>query len=502
MHLLSADIGTSSLKVVLFDEGLRVVAQARREYPTRHPASGQAEHDPEDWYRAFCEATRQLLQDTSVSPGSVVAVGVDGMSSAALAVDGDGRALRPAMIWLDRRATAEAERLRERLSDSLAGISGNRSDPSHVAPKLMWLQAHEPEVYRAAACFLQCNAYLVQRLTGAFTMDVSQGGLSLLCDVGTGAYSDTLLEAAGVDRRKLPEIVSCREVAGALTSRAARDTGLASGTIVVAGAMDNVSATLGMNVCQSGEAYVSAGTVVNVGFISDTPPRDGRALVYHHALGDRWMVNGGVDYGGAGLRWFRDVLDARNLEALVALAGEGARDDRALLFLPYMSGQRAPLWNEHASGVILGITPDTDRRQLVRMFMESVALGARHVFDVLGCPVPPRVTLTGGIVHSPGWVQIVADVMGLPLFVGQVPELSALGAAVLAGVGAGVFRSEADALKRVPRPELVASREEFRARYQALYQVYRSAYDHLTEDLAALKRVGHGARADRPPTSS
>jgi sugar (pentulose or hexulose) kinase len=488
-YLLSADVGTTSLKVVLFDEALRVLAQARHEYPTRYPAYGCAEQDPDDWYRAFCQACREVLASAGVAPGELAAVGIDGMSSLALPVDGQGRPLRQAMIWLDRRASAQAEAMRRSHEGRQLEVNGNRCDPSFFAPKMAWIRDQEPEVYRAAACFLHCNAYLVQRLTGAFCMDVSEAGLSLLCDIRTGAYSEELVGACGLDRRKLPEVLRCTDVAGKVTAAAAAAAGLREGTPVVAGAMDNVAATLGLGLRNDGDAYVSAGTATNVGVLLDRPVLDGKGLVYHSGLPGRWLQNGGADYGGAGLLWFRNLLENADLAGLGELGAALPCGEHPMVFLPYMLGQRAPLWNDHASGVVLGVRPGTERRHMARMFMESVALAARHVFEALRGRCPERAALTGGITNSAAWTQIFADATGMRLGLCAHAEVTTLGAAILAGLGVGLFRDPDDALTRVPAgPERVPA-QATAAYYRALYGVFSSTYAGLQGSLEALDRL-------------
>ncbi len=500
--LLGVDIGTSSLKVVLFDEDLRPVALARREYGTSYPGPGCAEQDPEDWWRAFRAATKEVLLASSAPPGAIAAIGVDGMSSLALPVDAAGTPLRPALIWLDRRARAQVERARVEVEARQLSINGNRCDPSCFAPKLAWIRQHEPDVDRAAASYLHCNAWLVQRLTGAFTMDVSQAGLSLLCDIRTGRYSDELVRGWGVDRRKLPEVSSCAEIAGRVTAVAAAATGLAAGTPVVAGAMDNVAATMGIGLRHDGDAYIAAGTVTNVGVLRDHPVLGGPGLLYHSGLEGRWLVNGGADYGGAGMLWFRNVLGDTDLAALGALGAASACGEHPLVFLPYMAGQRAPLWNDATAGVMLGITPSTERRHLARMFMESVALGARHVFDAL-CPVrPDRAALTGGITHSRAWTQLMADVTGMRLSVWDQAETSTLGAALLAGVGVGMFRSPLGALRRLPQAPELEPDPRHREYYEALYGVFSEAYASVLRPLAALDALRRARSAGNARTEA
>jgi len=487
--LLSADVGTSSLKAVLFDGELRALAQSRHEYPTRYPGYACAEQDPEDWYRAFCRVVKEVLGAGPFSPSEVVAVGVDGMSSLALPVDATGRALRPAMIWIDRRSEAEAEFIRVHHQELQLRVNGNRPDPSCFAPKMMWIRDHEPEVYRAAASFLHCNGYLVQRLTGEFGMDVSEAGLSLLCDLGSGDWSEELVRACGLDRRKLPPVLHCTEVAGKVTKAAATETGLALGTPVVAGAMDNVAATLGLGLRNDGDAYISAGTATNVGVMLDRPVLDGTGLVYHSGIEGRWLQNGGADYGGAGLLWFRNILENTDLKTLGELGSAIACGEHPLVFLPYMVGQRAPLWNDRTSGVLLGVRPGTERRHLARAFMESVALGARHAFEALCGRRPERAALTGGITHNAAWTQLFADATGMRLSVGGQAEVTTLGAAILAGVGVGLFRDPGQALALLPpASERIPAGSSARY-YDELFGVFASAYGGLKESLEALDRL-------------
>lgn len=487
--LLGIDVGTSSLKAALLDEELRPVASARREYPTRYPGPACAEQAPEDWVRALCAATRELLERSGVASGRIAAVGIDGMSSVALPVDAGGTALRPAMIWLDRRARAQAERGRDAFEQLQISVSGNRCDPSCFAPKVAWIREHEPEVYARAASFLHCNAYLVQRLTGAFTMDLSQAGLSLLCDIRSGGYSDELVRAWDLDRRKLPEVLRCTELAGRVSPAAAALTGLAAGTPVIAGAMDNVAATLGLGLRGDGDAYIAAGTVVNVGVMGDRPATGGHGLVYHAGVEDRWLQNGGADAAGAGLPWLCQLLGDVDPGELGALGAGVPCGEQPLVFLPYLAGQRAPLWDEAAAGVLLGVTPATERRHLARAVMESVALAARHVFERLGVARPARAALTGGITHSHAWTQLMADATGLRLAVCEQAEVSTLGAAALAGVAAGVFPTASAAAARVPRGLPLEPDPARAAYYDELYAVFSEAYAGVGGALSALARL-------------
>lgn len=484
-YLLGIDIGTSSLKASLYDRDLVPVASARHEYATSYPGPGRAEQDPEDWLRALGAAMSELVGRSGVPASAIACIGVDGMSSLALPVDGDGRSLGPAMIWLDRRAAAEA-RLDDAAEAEQIAINGNRSDASNFAPKMMWVRDHQPEIYARAAHFLHTNAFLVRRLTGVASVDRSEGGLSQICDLRTGDYSETLIEARGLDRRKLPPVVGCSEVVGRVTAEAAAWSGLAAGTPVVAGAMDNVAATLGCRLLMPGDAYIAAGTVTNVGMLVDAPVFDGRGLIYEAGTPDLWLVNGGVDFGGAGLSWFRDLLGDTDFGELCRLVDDTRAGEAALFFLPYMVGQRAPFWKGDMSGAIVGLTPAVRRSHLARMFMEGTAFGARHAFDTLAGGRPPRAVLTGGITNSTTWRRLFAEVTGMTLSVPPEAETATLGSAILAGMGVGLYGSRADAIGRLPPPEAFSPDPAAAAFYCDLYAVFQDAYAGLSDVLSRL----------------
>ncbi|HET6439143.1 MAG TPA: FGGY-family carbohydrate kinase, partial [Anaeromyxobacter sp.] len=273
------------------------------------------------------------------------------------------------------------------------------------------------------------------------------------------------------------------------TPALAGETGLAAGTPVVAGAMDNVAATVGLGLRSDGDGYIAAGTATNVGLLRRAPVFDGKGLIYHSGVEGHWLVNGGADGGGAGLLWFRNLLRDVDLSALGELGAGTACGEHPMLFLPYMIGQRAPLWNDSASGVVLGITPGTERRHLARMFMESVALGARHAFDEL-CPAPPsRVALTGGITNSPAWSQLFADATGMRMAVCAQGETSTVGSAILAGLGVGLFRDKDDAFARLAAPRECVPDEIRAAYYATLYGIFAATYRRVLESLRSLDEL-------------
>jgi sugar (pentulose or hexulose) kinase len=437
---------------------------------------------------------REVIAAAGVRPADIAVAGIDAMSSMALPVDASGAALRPGPLWYDRRAAVEAAWVRDRLGEALGRIAGNRSDASNFAPKLLWVKSREPEVYRRAAFFLHAEGFLVMRLTGEATMSVSNCGLSQLCDLSAGAWSQELVRGCGIEPSKLPPILRCTDVAGRVTAEAAAASGLARGTPVIAGAMDNVAAVLGTGLARAGAAGVSAGTATNTNACVESPRAGSGLHCYAHALPGLWIAAGGVDYGGAGLKWFRDLLGHGDFASLDAeVAGLPAGGD-PLLFLPYMVGQRAPLWNEAARGALIGLEPGTARAAVARAIMEGNALGTRRVLELVeegGAPVA-SLRLTGGCSRSPVWAAIFADVTGKTVEIPGELDAAPLGTALMAASAAGMVSDLAAAAERAaavtarfePRPDRVPW-------YDSLYGAFRGAYDSLADTyrlLEALRR--------------
>ncbi len=440
-YILSVDLGTTSTKTVLFDENLKVAASARAEYPTVYPRPGWAEQDAEDWWSALEKTCRDVLEKSGIDPSDIAGVGVDSMSSMALPVDKAGTPLRNGLLWLDRRAQAESDWIRDTYGELQIRINSNVSDPSNFAPKILWMKKNEPGLYEKTYMFLHCNGYLVNRLTGKMTMDVSEAGMSQLCDIRTGQWSDELINASSIDRDKLPEVFACTDVVGGITAEAAEATGLAPGTPVIAGAMDNVSATLGLGLRHDGQAYISAGTATNAGACVASVPSDPSMLNYHHGVPGLYLVNGGVDYGGAGLRWFKALIEEERFDEIDRLAEEAGYKDDVLLYLPYMVGQRAPLWDPHSRAVAFGMNPDTSRKAMIRMIMEGIAMGVRNVYRLMeekGYTIE-EIVMTGGCANSPIWTQIFSDILEKHIILPGEMDVAPLGTAIMTAVGVGLY---------------------------------------------------------------
>jgi sugar (pentulose or hexulose) kinase len=487
--ILTIDVGTSSSKAALYDQKLTLIASEKREYGTDYPARGWAEHSAEEWWEAFKKSCHALITKNGIDPEKISVIGIDAMSTTLVAVDSDGVPLRPAMIWLDRRAEEQCSQLEARAGDKVVTLGGNRADPSFFAAKAMWIKDNEPEIYKKTAQFLHCNGYMVHKLTGKFSMDITQCGLSNLCDTATGEWSDELLEAARLDREKFPPIFECSHIVGTLLPGSAAETGLVPGIPVVAGSMDNPAAVLGLGVIGVGETYISAGTATNVGTSIDKPMKRGDLLLYHHGIKDRWLINGGVDFGGSGLRWFRDILNVDYTE-LDQLALETEGSAVPLVFLPYMIGQRAPLWDNDTRGVFFGLSPDMGRKEFVRAIMESTVFGCRRIFNMIEEEMEKpiqAVALTGGCARNNQWNQLFADITEKEILPTGLEDAAPLGTAIIAGLGAGIFSSPVEALALCPESVIFKPDISQKEYYDDMFFLFSQLYDSLTE---SYKRLG------------
>ncbi|VGO14339.1 Xylulose kinase [Pontiella desulfatans] len=492
-YIISVDVGTSSCKTVLFDTDFNVVATARKAYDTSYPHQGWAEQPAYQWWRALKENTKEMLEASSVDPAKVIAVGIDAFSTTVLPVDKDGDPLRPGLIWMDRRASKQADWIAENLKEETWEINGNVSDAGNPAPKIMWIKENEPDVYEKTHMFLHANGYLVYKLTGEYSMDKSEAGLSQFCNTKTCEYSDVLLEGCGIDREKLPPIYNCTDVVGHVTAEAAAKTGLLEGTPVIAGSMDNVAAGLGAGVSKGGEVFISGGTVTTNNVCLDEPKYNKNLHVYPHIVPGTWITAGGVDFGGAGIKWFNEeILESKEGYAhLDQLIDSSVTAKSSVIFLPYMVGQRCPIWNDNTSGVLMGLKPTTNRQDLVRALIEGTTYGSRHVLGIAeeeGVEIS-TVKITGGSANSATWVQIFSDVIGKPIEIPGAVDLPPLGIAIAAAYGVGAIKSFEEAIGKIAVRAHFEPNAENHRYYGEMYGVFRNLYENIRGEYDALAAI-------------
>jgi len=480
--LIGCDIGTSAVKTILTSETGRLLSHCVAEHTIHHPRPGWAESDPEDWYRGVAATVRRVLRDAAVAPRRVAALAIVSQREPVVLTDLRGNVLAPAISWTDRRTEAEAKDVSDRLGRTwLIEKTGMAPVPGCSLAQLVWLQRHRPDEWHRTSQIVFAKDYVVQRLTGKVATDVSTPGRSLMLDIGRGQWAPEICDAFGVDIKLLPEIShEPWDVIGDLPASRAEELGLAAGTLVATGGADDAAATLGAGAIEPGELCVGTGTATNWRTVLERPHPDltGRGDVAPHVVPNRYILEVAIESTGSSLRWLREILAAdQSFEALSQEAGQVAPGADGLLFYPYVDGAgRAPRYLSGATGSFLGIVSGHTRGHLVRSVLEGVAYQYPPTMDIVSALGGVRVPIvTGdGEAQSAIWNQIKADVLGVSLHVPRIVQLAAAGAAILAGVAAGVFPDVSAGVQALIRPDTHFDPDPAR---HAVYRALRSAHE-------------------------
>jgi len=483
--ILAHDLGTTGDKAALFAADGELVAAVVERYPTAYAPGGHVEQDAADWWNATGAATRALLERDEVDRADVDCVCFSGQMMGALLLDEGGEPVRPALIWADTRSQPQCAQLIERIGmDDGYRLIGHRLNPTYSLTKAMWVRDHEPDVYARARHLVLAKDYVAYKLTGRLVTDPSDASSTNAFDQPEGRWSGELLEAAGLDPELMPEVVPSTTVVGGVTAAAATHTGLRAGTPVVLGGGDGPCAALGAGVIapESG-AYAYLGSSSWVSMAAPAPLHDPhmRTMTFNHVLPEMFVPTATMQAGGASMEWISEVL-AEEPAALGERAADVEAADEGLIYLPYLMGERSPHWNPNARGAFIGLQRHHDRGHLVRAVMEGVAMNLRtgiEAFEEMGARVD-AVDAIGGGAASDVWLQILADVWGKPVRRRSlVDEANSLGAAVVGGVGVGIYDGfgVAPGMSEVGPP--FAPDPERHSRYSHRYAQFTEAYRRL-----------------------
>ncbi len=495
-YILSHDIGTTGDKATLFSETGHLVASSFSEYETHYDHARWAEQDPADYWTAFCRSTKELIGKAKCNPGDIGVVSFSGQMMAALPVDSAGNPLRRSIIWADQRSTQEQQELGSRLSpDRVYEITGHRLSSSYSATKIMWIKKNEPDVYKRTAKFIHAKDFLVLQLTGRICSDYSDASGMNLLDLSTMDWSDEVLSAAGISRSLLPDLFESPDIVGKVTSSAASAAGLKEGTPVVIGGGDGACATCGAGVVKKGDSYICLGTSTWMATASHEPFIDPqkRTFTFAHFYKGLYFPCGTMQTGGGSLKWFKDTLaDAESAavrgsaidvyDILNSKAGSVPPGSDGLVFLPYLMGERSPLWNADARGSFVGLSMVHRKAHMIRSVMEGVAYNMKIIADAfreLGMDFS-LFRVIGGGARSRVWLQIFADILERPTAtLNYADEATSIGAAIAGGVGIGLFDSIEQADRFIQIVDTIPPVTEHFAVHRRQYPIFRTAYDQL-----------------------
>lgn len=505
-YLIGVDLGTSGTKTVLFAEDGTVAASCTIEYPLYQPQNGWAEQDPLDWWNAVCGTTKAVIAKAGISASEIKGVGLSGQMHGLVMLDKSENVLRKSIIWCDQRTAKECEEITQKVgAENLIKITANPALTGFTASKIMWVKNNEPEIYEKCAHILLPKDFIRYKLTGEFATEVSDASGMQLLDVPNRKWSDQVLDALQIDKSLLGKVYESPEITGKVTKAASDLTGLAEGTAVVGGAGDNAAAAVGTGTVQDGRAFTTIGTsgvvFAHTSKLSIDPK--GRVHTFCCAVPGAWHVMGVTQGAGLSLKWFRDNFCHEEMIAAAGMkkdpyflmdkqAEEIPIGSDRLLYLPYLMGERTPHLDPNCRGVFFGLSAMHTRQHLLRAVMEGVTFSQRDSVEVLremGVSINEMLACGGGG-SSPLWRQMLADVYGCPVKTVVSKEGPALGVAILAGAGTGVYSSVQDGCAAVIKtnpPQNPISQNS--AEYEKFYNIYRALYPALKNNFSELAKL-------------
>jgi len=497
-YLLGIDLGTSSIKAILIDEEGNLKASSFSEYPLYQEKNGWAEQEPTEWWKACCKAVSSLIHSAGIKPFAIKGIGLSGQMHGAVLLGDHNQILRRAIIWCDQRSAKECAQITDTIGrERLIQLTANPALTGFTASKVLWIKNNEKAIYEKIKKILLPKDYIRFKLTGEFATDVSDASGMQFMDVSHRVWSEEIINKLGFAREMFLRLYESQEVTGKITAEASQLTGLAEGTPVVAGAGDQAAGAVGNGIVKEGLVSSSIGTSGVVFAHADKLLIDplGRVHSFCHAVPHKYHIMGVTQGAGLSLKWLRDAVfsDIRqeaerlNLDAYELLTSQAELSPvgaSGLIFLPYLMGERTPHADPFARGVFLGLSPKHRRADIIRAVLEGVVFSLKDCLDIieeLKLPIK-EVRASGGGAKSKLWRKLQADIFAKEIWTVECGEGPALGVAILAGVGTGVYASVEEGCKVVVKaqktdePNLAAHQA-----YQPYYELYRKLYPLLKD---------------------
>ena len=505
-YLIGADIGTSGTKCVLFDEAGNTVSSALSEYGLSQPKNGWAEQNPIDWWNAVCETISAVMAKSGVNKNDVKGIGLSGQMHGLVMLDAQDNVIRPSIIWCDQRTGAEVVQLTEIAgADKLMQETANPALTGFTASKILWVKNNEPENFAKCAKIMLPKDYIRYMLTGEFATEVSDASGMQLMNIKNRAWSPYMLDKMGIDVKQLGKMYESFEITGKLTSAAAEKCGLAAGTPVVGGAGDQAAGAVGCGIVKEGVLSATVGTSGVVFAHTDNMLLDpkGRVHTLCHAVPGAWHIMGVTQAAGMSFKWLRDMIFAGEVETanelginpntlLDMITDKVPASSEGLIYLPYLMGERTPHLDANARGVFFGLSAMHEKKHMLRAVLEGVTYSLKDCLEIIrGLGVAPSFAMAaGGGANSPMWRQMMADVFGVRIITGSSTEGGALGAAILAGVGTGVYSSVPAACDMIIHEKTSVSPNAAQvAVYDKYYPLFGKLYGDLKASFAMLADV-------------
>ncbi|MBN1328897.1 MAG: xylulokinase [Candidatus Heimdallarchaeota archaeon] len=497
-YLLSIDIGTTGGRTILFDQKGRIISSSYEEYPCFYPSPIYVEQNANDWWRVTKNTVNETLKKSNVDSTQIAGISCTNQRETIVPVSNDGNPLSNALVWQDRRTIKECNEIREKFgSDKIYQLTGLTIDPYFSAPKILWMKKNWPKAFNDAYKFMLVHDFIQMKLTDEFVTDFSNASRTMLFDINTFDWSDEILDTFEIPKEKLPKALPSGTKIAGLSKQAANELNLHEGTPVIAGGGDQQCAAIGVGVTKSGRVKATTGTGTFLLAFLEKSQRDPkkRVLCSCHAMPGKYVFEASIFTTGSILRWFRDnfssaeksVASCTQLDSydLLSLQAETIPPgSEGVMVLPHFVGAGAPYWNPNAKGVIFGLSLGHTRNHIIRAIMEATCYEIRNNLQVLrelGVTIK-ELRITGGASRNSIWNQIEADICNLPVIKGKVEEATALGAAILAGVGAGLYKNIDEAAKQmVIIDEQKNPIDNNSKTYDKYFEIYSQLYPALSE---------------------
>jgi xylulokinase len=491
--LMGIDLGTTGLKVTLWEDSGRLLGSEYCEYPLLSPQAGFVEQDAEAWWVGFICACRQLESRLPEAFGAVAGIGLCGQMHTQVYLDQHDNLLRPAITWMDQRANRIVERINqdEQARELVFAETRNFATTTYTAPQAQWVRENQPEVWARTRHILVAKDYLKYRLTGRAVTDYAEATGTLIFDVAKRTWSDEMFRFFGIPPQLFPEALPSDEIIGSVTPSAAGLTGLKAGTPVANGSSDCSASALGAGMVRPGQVTLIIGTAGVVAVCSDRPLEDprNRTLCWHYALRDRWVLMGITQTAGESLHWFKnafdrgeqaassgDIFDQYNQAVANIPDGSGG-----VIFLPYLNGERTPYWDPNARGVFFGVNLSTEKAHFIKAIMEGVSFALRNnieTIESLGIRID-EIRAVGGGLKSPVWLEALGKITRKPVVTVDVPDTGNLGNILLCGKALGIYDDYEDAVSRMVTTGKQTAYETSTDVYEKQYGMFLDIYDQL-----------------------
>ncbi len=494
-YILAHDLGTSGNKATLYDLDGSLKGSLVCDYPTYYPHESWVEQDANSWWKAVCDSTKQLLEKTGIPAAEIACISFSAQMMGCLLVDKNGEPLRNMMIWADTRSSKQEKYMLERIDIQKGyNITGHRLSASYSAAKLLWVRDNEPDVYKKADKMLHAKEFIILKLTGEIVTDYSDASGTNLLDISKKMWSQELLDAFEIRRDLLPDLFASTHIAGKVTTEAARLCGLLEGTPVVIGGGDGSCACVGAGVVKEGKVYNVVGSSSWISTAAKQPYFDPEMRTFNwlHLDENLYTPCGTMQAAGYSYAWFRDILCGEEsyagkiagissyklIDRLVEKSPVGAN---GLLFLPYLLGERSPLWDHNARGAFIGMGISTGKGDMARAVLEGVGFNLKIILDILEEYAKIEdVIMIGGGTKGETWLQILSDIWQKPLLVPQyLEEATSMGAAICGGVGIGAYPDFLVAEKLNKPIKEIKPNKDLAETYSRMYSLFSDSYNQL-----------------------